>query len=710
MDYPRNTQIPFNVASCELKAHNVKAYKEAVEQIELYGRSAIVQPTGTGKSYVMMQIMQDFSDELKVVLGSSKGALRELECKTEWVEHNSIVYTYSNSHNLVSMLEQYGKPKVKLIVLDELHRVGAAVWGNNVQQLLEMYPEAAVLGLTATPIRFLDSKRDMVSEMFNGISAGNLTLQQAIESGILPAPIYVTAMFDISEDVKNRLAKINTRAKPKGKKSVEITEVQADTAKKLIEDYTTAWSRDEGIVRILREHIGSFTDKNYKHIIFVPTIELADNMRTIAFNWFKQVYPNQQVNVYVVHSSNTSKNYELEDFCTMKTDGNIDIMIAVNMANEGFHIDNTKSVMMLRYTNSPNIYLQQIGRALASGGENPIIFDFIGNIDAIGNITAFLNTMETKVSSVLKDQVHEQVRQSASKLFKRYEDHTSDFRELINTVDRMVSNKWDTNMYALLDIYNSNPGLVDMEYIEDKALVKWAREQQKAFIEKTLTAEKQEQFKQLGRLAYTTQTMVYYGVAWLELVEDMKARKQVDSTMESALKYKLYCNRLPVELIEYIRDTELDLDLNEQWFRDTCNKYNRKTTDRFYEIINTIMNNDQIRIHSDTFDIETYVGTVTSILSLSGLFEKYKDREDSPQAVLMNLMGRYWRIHSSQIASRIEIDIGTLENHRIICKSILGEQLSEEEGNRLKFSVYDVQKELRASSTNALLNKLNPSL
>ena len=54
------------------------------------------------------------------------------------------------------------------IVLDEFHRCGAEMWGQGVQNLLDIYPEVPVLGLSATAIRYLDNRRDMSDELFDG--------------------------------------------------------------------------------------------------------------------------------------------------------------------------------------------------------------------------------------------------------------------------------------------------------------------------------------------------------------------------------------------------------------------------------------------------------------------------------------------------------------------------------------------------------------
>ena len=83
------------------------------------------------------------------------------------------------------------------IVLDEFHRCGAKCWGGGVARLLSTYPQAQLLGLSATKVRYLDGQRDMAEELFAGCVASEMSLGEAIVRGILPSPTYVTTVYQI---------------------------------------------------------------------------------------------------------------------------------------------------------------------------------------------------------------------------------------------------------------------------------------------------------------------------------------------------------------------------------------------------------------------------------------------------------------------------------------------------------------------------------
>ena len=62
-------------------------------------------------------------------------------------------------------------------------------WGVNT--LLEQNKDAKVLGLSATPIRYLDKNRDMSDEIFEGNIVFQMDLTEAVARGILHFPFYI---------------------------------------------------------------------------------------------------------------------------------------------------------------------------------------------------------------------------------------------------------------------------------------------------------------------------------------------------------------------------------------------------------------------------------------------------------------------------------------------------------------------------------------
>lgn len=698
MIYP-NTQLPEGIAQVELYEHNEKTYEEAKGQLKLYGKTAIVQPTGTGKSMILKRFLQDFYYEWKIVVGSSAQALDLLQDEPDWVSNSTLVTTYHSLEKIVNDLEvMQGVIKIKLIVLDELQRAGAKTWNPVITKLVQLFPDAGLLGLTATPIRFLDKRRDMVSELFNGISAGNITLQKAVELGILPQFDCAVGMYDIQNDIKDRLKKLNKRKVRKGE-SEEAVNARILHRKIQLDSFAQKWDRDEKIVGMMQQYLKQHRDKNYKHIVFTPSIEIAEHMRGLIEGWYSKAYndglsegeQSVMVRTYMYHSKNPDRKFEFNCFESDKGAGSIDVLISVNMASNSFHVKNTKSIMLLRSIDSPNLLTQMIGRGLASGGENVVIFDLVDNLKAADNMQELIYSMESKVNGLSKDRKYEVLtkqHKKSTRICKSYTDTTSDVRDIMGYVDAVLADKWQTNMNSLIAyIYNSEQEITSATHITDPELYTWLVAQQKAFVQGKLTNEKDEQFKRLGRLAYLTPAFEQYdGASQIDLVDAINEHRNTHDASYWQLTYRLYCGFLPLELEKYIQDIGLDIDLSEEWFKEVCVRCNRGVTDKFYATLNTILNDESIRVGDavyriqnnlqPNFSFQRYYDTICTILNLQARFNEFVNPnvhpESSLQVVLVNMLSKYWRVHFGEISSKIETNPGILEIHKKICEYCLG--------------------------------------
>lgn len=110
-----------------------------------------------------------------------------------WQPENIIFFTYAKL--LLMTDSELADIKPDYIVLDEFHRCGAEMWGDGVDILPSLYPDTPILGLSATAIRYLDNRRNMADELFDGNIASKMTLGEAIVRGILNPPKYVLSVF-----------------------------------------------------------------------------------------------------------------------------------------------------------------------------------------------------------------------------------------------------------------------------------------------------------------------------------------------------------------------------------------------------------------------------------------------------------------------------------------------------------------------------------
>ncbi len=360
--------------SISLFEHNQAAYNAVIEMLADTGKAAVVHPTGTGKSYIAFKLCEQYPDKTVCWLSPSeyifKTQLENLKADTDgWTPDNVVFFTYAklmlmDETDLLEINPDY-------IILDEFHRCGAEMWGEGVDRLLSMYPDTPILGLSATAIRYLDNQRNMADELFDGNIASEMSLGEAIVRGILNPPKYVLSVFTYQEDYD----RIKRRVKGAKTKAVR------DRAEKYLEALRRALEMSEGLDKIFDKHMDNRTGK---YIVFCSNIAHLREMQSKAKDWFGAVDPDPHI--YTAYSEDPTTSKEFNDF---KNDdsSHLKLLYAIDMLNEGIHVDDISGVILFRPTVSPIIYKQQIGRALAAGKNNvSVIFDIVNNIENLYSI------------------------------------------------------------------------------------------------------------------------------------------------------------------------------------------------------------------------------------------------------------------------------------------------------------------------------------
>ena len=209
-----------NKVALRLFEHNEKAYRAAVRMMEQYGKAAIVHPTGTGKSYIAFKLIEDNPEKVVIWLSPSKYIFKT---QLESLKRNDPDFPLANIHFYTyaklmcctqAQLDEIAAQKSAYIIFDEFHRAGAECWGESTVALLKLCPDAKFLGLTATNIRYLDKNRDMAEELFDSRVASNMTLGEAVVMGILPAPKYVTTVYQYQKALAKYQARVDNLRTP----------------------------------------------------------------------------------------------------------------------------------------------------------------------------------------------------------------------------------------------------------------------------------------------------------------------------------------------------------------------------------------------------------------------------------------------------------------------------------------------------------------
>ncbi len=423
-----------------LYEHNQKAYDKMKNMIKEREKCCIIHPTGTGKSYIALKWLNENKNKKSLLVTSSLSIISQIE-KTIRENNMTLEKDFPNLE-IITYRKLMNDPNKNydLIVLDEFHRAGAPKWGEGVKELLKNNKTANVLGLSATPVRYLDSKRDMSEELFDGNVASHITLPYAIAMGILSPPIYINAIYSFKEDLENLENKI---AKIKDKEEKKELEKELKKARRLIE-------QAENLPEIFEKYLKK---KDSKCLVFTKDIKHLKEMIKECPNWFYKI--NKDLDINYIHSEEDEEmnKYILDRFHYLKND-KLKLLFSVGMLNEGVHVEDIDAVIMLRPTSSPILYMQQLGRGLTTGkNKKPLIFDIVNNIKCLKDIELLRETVikVMKKNNKTKEEIDQKV-----KAFKIIDDY-KEITKLIEELDIKATYGWDEN-YEIVKKFKEEKG------------------------------------------------------------------------------------------------------------------------------------------------------------------------------------------------------------------------------------------------------------
>ena len=433
-----------NMVALRLFEHNEKAYHAAVWMMEQYGKAAIVHPTGTGKSYIAFKLIEDNPEKVVIWLSPSEYIFKT---QLESLKRNDPDFPLANVHFYTyaklmccteGQLAEIAGLQPSYIILDEFHRAGAECWGESTVALLKLCPEAKLLGLTATNVRYLDNNRDMAEELFDSRVASDMTLGEAIVRGILPAPNYVTTVYQYQKTLAKYQARVDNLRTPG---------IQ-DANQKYLDALRRALEQADGLDRVFAHHI---TNKCGKYIVFCASKEHMDEMVPHVPEWFAGVNPD--VVVYQAYSDDPNTDKAFSDFKT-DTSNRLKLLFCIDMLNESVHVEGISGVILFRPTISPIIYKQQIGRALTAGDNTtPIILDVVNNFEGLASISGLQSEMQEAVHRLYANGEGDKI---VTEWFEVVE-QVHDCRVLFEQLQASLSSSWE-HYFSEASIYYAEHG------------------------------------------------------------------------------------------------------------------------------------------------------------------------------------------------------------------------------------------------------------
>ena len=335
-------------------------------------RALLISATGTGKTYASAFAMRELGFKRVLFLVHRGQLARQTKKSYEKVFDKSIsmglvgagyheydadyVFATVQTLNRDEHLLQYEKNTFDCIVLDEAHHVSADTY----QKIMKHFTPKLWLGMTATPDKRDDNIEGRnVYEIFNFQIAYEIRLQQAMEENLL-CPFHYFGITDLSIIGDNK------------EKSRDFSMLTSDERVKHIIKQT--------------DYYGYSGDK-VKGFIFCSSIKETEEL-SAKFNRTINPSTGKLFRTIALNgsASEQERQHAFERLAVDEIEATVDnqpldYIFSVEILNEGVDIVEVNQVIMLRPTQSPIVFIQQLGRGLrkANGKEYVVILDFIGN-------------------------------------------------------------------------------------------------------------------------------------------------------------------------------------------------------------------------------------------------------------------------------------------------------------------------------------------
>ncbi|GAE32778.1 DNA repair helicase rad25 [Halalkalibacter hemicellulosilyticusJCM 9152] len=336
-----------------------KRAMENLDRIRSIGeeKALVIAATGTGKTYMSAFDVKNFSPRKVLFLVHREEILKRAKETFETLIPNQGIsfglftgsnkdknadYLFATIQTMSRYYTEFKPDEFDYLILDEAHHATSPSY----QAVIDYFKPQFTLGMTATPER---SDHINVFELFNNNVALEVRLHDALEDELV-IPFHYFGITDIE--------------------GIDLSDVDIDD----MAEITKRLKVNERVEFIIEkvDFYGHDGEKR-KCLGFCATVEHARYM-TDEFN--KRGYKSICLSGEDSVESRSTYIQKLEN-----EDDELEFIFTVDIFNEGVDIPSVNQVLMLRPTNSPIVFIQQLGRGLRKHQSKTFltVLDFIGN-------------------------------------------------------------------------------------------------------------------------------------------------------------------------------------------------------------------------------------------------------------------------------------------------------------------------------------------
>ena len=251
-------------------------------------------------------------------------------------------YIFSTIQTMSSYYKEFKKDEFDYIIIDESHHVTSPTY----KKVIEYFQPKFLLGLTATSNR-MDG--NSIYEIFDENIACDIRLNDALEYDLI-TPFHYFGISDLkSIDYENiDLTKIDVLAK------LLSVNKRVDYIIKQMNFYSFTGVKRKAIGFCVSKEHGTFMSKEFNKRGINSTFLSSEDSVINRVKYIEKLEDDNDV---------------------------LEVIFTVDIFNEGVDIPSINTVLFLRPTNSPIVFIQQLGRGLrkSKNKEFLTVLDFIGN-------------------------------------------------------------------------------------------------------------------------------------------------------------------------------------------------------------------------------------------------------------------------------------------------------------------------------------------
>ena len=322
---------------------------------EQHNKALIVAATGSGKTYLAAFDVQQVQPKKCLFVVHSTKILKDAKASFEKIipnantglldgQHKDVNadYLFATNLSLLNQLSKFSPDHFDYIIIDEAHHVVSSSY----KSILEHFSPQFLLGMTATPERIDVAD---VYEVFDHNVAVDIRLRDALEQDLV-VPFHYFGVVEAA--------------------TIDYQHIDMN--------------KPEELARLLKNHY------RVEHII--EQIDFygfdGDKLQAIGFcvdvdhaKYMAKEFSEMGIPALALSGNDPQHTREKAIDELQSTQHSLNIIFTVDIFNEGVDIPAINTVLMLRPTQSPIIFIQQLGRGLRKHFDKEFltVIDFIGN-------------------------------------------------------------------------------------------------------------------------------------------------------------------------------------------------------------------------------------------------------------------------------------------------------------------------------------------